>query len=157
MTNFLQQLINGVVLGSNYALIALGYTMVYGVLLLINFAHGDVYMFGAFMGYYAARFFQDLIRRVTEAATPSFLGYFVVHLIQGKNADEMSITGAVLIMAFSMIVCALLGMVIERFAYRPGRGGGRFALAFWLALLSAVIGHYLDGIQGLRIGTLAGF
>src|SRR5438552_7022942 len=54
METFLQQLINGISQGSAYALIALGYTMVYGVLRLINFAHSDVYMFGAFMGYYIA-------------------------------------------------------------------------------------------------------
>src|SRR5438552_4791069 len=54
METFLQQLINGISQGSAYALIALGYTMVYGVLRLINFAHSDVYMFGAFMGYYLA-------------------------------------------------------------------------------------------------------
>ena len=55
MTEFLQQLVNGITWGSVYALIALGYTMVYGILRLINFAHGDVYMLGAFFGYYAAR------------------------------------------------------------------------------------------------------
>jgi len=54
METFLQQLINGISQGSAYALIALGYTMVYGVLRLINFAHSDVYMFGAFMGFYLA-------------------------------------------------------------------------------------------------------
>jgi len=54
MSTFLQQLINGVSLGAIYSLIALGYTMVYGVLKLINFAHGDVYMVGAFMGFYLA-------------------------------------------------------------------------------------------------------
>jgi branched-subunit amino acid ABC-type transport system permease component len=53
MSTFLQQLINGISLGAIYSLIALGYTMVYGVLKLINFAHGDVYMVGAFMGYYS--------------------------------------------------------------------------------------------------------
>ena len=55
MTTFLQQLVNGISLGSIYALIALGYTMVYGVLRLINFAHGDVYMLGAYVGYYLSR------------------------------------------------------------------------------------------------------
>src|SRR5260221_7636504 len=54
MSTLLQQLINGISLGAIYALIALGYTMVYGILRLINFAHGDVYMVGAFMGYYLA-------------------------------------------------------------------------------------------------------
>src|SRR5579885_2184095 len=55
MSTFLQQLVNGVSLGSIYGLIALGYTMVYGILRLINFAHGDVYMVGAYVGYYLSR------------------------------------------------------------------------------------------------------
>ena len=56
MTEFLQQLINGLALGAIYALIALGYTLVYGVLRFINFAHSDVFMVGAFVGYYTAPF-----------------------------------------------------------------------------------------------------
>ncbi len=64
MNTFLQQLINGLSLGSIYALIALGYTMVYGVLRLINFAHGDVYMVGAYAGYY-------LSPRGSQGAQPS--------------------------------------------------------------------------------------
>lgn len=92
MTEFLQQIINGLGLGAIYALIALGYTMVYGVLRFINFAHSDVFMVGAFSGYFFSRFFQ------TE-----------------------SILGGVLVMVLSMIVCALLGMTIERLAYRPLR------------------------------------
>lgn len=94
MTTFLQQLVNGLSLGSIYALIALGYTMVYGILRLINFAHGDVYMVGAYVGYYASL-------RYREQA-PSFWH-------------------AAGIMLLSMSVCALLGVVIERFAYRPVR------------------------------------
>src|SRR5215831_19215507 len=125
MTNFLQQLINGIVLGSNYALIALGYTMVYGVLRLINFAHGDVYMLGAFMGYYIARFFQELVRKASEAAAPSAASYFAIHFLQGKTAEELSITGALIVMVSSMIICGFIGIIIERFAYRPGRGGAR--------------------------------
>ena len=58
MENFLQQIVNGLAVGSTYALIALGYTMVYGVLRLINFAHGDVFMVGAFVSCYATRFVQ---------------------------------------------------------------------------------------------------
>ena len=92
MTEFLQQIINGLGLGAIYALIALGYTMVYGVLRFINFAHSDVFMVGAFSGYFFSRFFQ------TE-----------------------SILGGVLVIVLSMIVCALLGMTIERLAYRPLR------------------------------------
>lgn len=92
VTEFLQQIINGLGLGAIYALIALGYTMVYGVLRFINFAHSDVFMVGAFSGYFFSRFFQ------TE-----------------------SILGGVLVIVLSMIVCALLGMTIERLAYRPLR------------------------------------
>jgi branched-chain amino acid transport system permease protein len=92
MTTFLQQLVNGLSLGSIYALIALGYTMVYGVLRLINFAHGDVYMVGAYVGYY-------LSRRL--------------------RGEEPSIVSALLVMLGAMVACAVLGMIIERFAYRP--------------------------------------
>ena len=101
MTTFLQQLVNGLSLGSIYALIALGYTMVYGVLRLINFAHGDVYMVGAYVGYY-------LSRRL--------------------RGDEPSIVGAVLVMLGSMLACALLGVLIERLAYRPVRREARLTL-----------------------------
>jgi branched-chain amino acid transport system permease protein len=125
LTNFLQQLINGIVLGSNYALIALGYTMVYGVLRLINFAHGDIYMLGAFMGYYVARFFQELVRRAAEAAAPSAAGYFAIHFLQGKSVGELSITGALIVMIVSMTICGFVGIIIERFAYRPVRHHSR--------------------------------
>jgi branched-chain amino acid transport system permease protein len=101
MTTFLQQLMNGLSLGSIYALIALGYTMVYGVLRLINFAHGDVYMVGAYVGYYLSR------------------------RLQGK---EPSLTAALLVMVGSMIACALLGIIIERLAYRPVRRASRLTL-----------------------------
>src|ERR1700758_4302786 len=108
MITFLQQLINGISQGSAYALIALGYTMVYGVLRLINFAHGDVYMFGAFMGYYAARYI--------PGSEQTFLGR------------------AITIMIVSMAISAAVGMLIERFAYRPSRGGYKMALGFWLGM-----------------------
>ena len=101
MTTFLQQLVNGLSLGSIYALIALGYTMVYGVLRLINFAHGDVYMVGAYVGYYLSR------------------------KLQGR---EPSIISAVLVMLGSMLACAVLGALIERLAYRPVRREARLTL-----------------------------
>jgi branched-chain amino acid transport system permease protein len=101
MSTLLQQLVNGLSLGSIYALIALGYTMVYGVLRLINFAHGDVYMVGAYAGYYLS------------------------HKLQGK---EPSLTSAILVMLGAMAACALLGVVIERFAYRPVRRASRLTL-----------------------------
>jgi branched-chain amino acid transport system permease protein len=101
MTTFLQQLVNGLSLGSIYALIALGYTMVYGVLRLINFAHGDVYMVGAYVGYFLSR------------------------RLQGS---EPSFVSALLVMLGSMIACGLLGILIERLAYRPVRREARLTL-----------------------------
>jgi len=101
MTTFLQQLVNGLSLGSIYALIALGYTMVYGVLRLINFAHGDVYMVGAYAGYYLSR---------------------------KLKGDEPSLVGALVVMLGAMLVCAVLGVIIERFAYRPVRRAARLTL-----------------------------
>src|SRR5262249_28347354 len=83
MEIFLQQLINGIVLGSIYALIALGYTMVYGVLRLINFAHGDVFMIGAFIGFYSAR--------ALNINNPSFLGAILVTSIAMAGAGSFSV------------------------------------------------------------------
>ena len=92
MSEFFQQLLNGVSLGAIYALLAIGYTMVYGVLRFINFAHSDVFMVGAFIGFYAA-----------------------------KVIPPGSIGGGLAILAAGMAGCALLGMAIERLAYRPLR------------------------------------
>ena len=95
MDTFVQQIINGLTVGAIYALIALGYTMVYGILRLINFAHGDVYMVGAFVGYFLA--FQ--------------LGF----------AAGPSLAGLAIVLIGSMIAAALVGIAMERFAYRPVR------------------------------------
>jgi branched-chain amino acid transport system permease protein len=95
LTEFLQHLVNGLSVGTIYALIALGYTMVYGVLKLINFAHGDVYMVGAFAGFYLS------------------------HAL-GVEQDP-TIPKAFVVFVGSMIICGLLGVAIERFAYRPLR------------------------------------
>jgi branched-subunit amino acid ABC-type transport system permease component len=94
---FLQQLANGIAWGSIYALIALGYTLVYGILRLINFAHGDVYMVGAFAAYYLAR------------------------LAGVREGVATAPVVALLVMIGAMATCALLGIVIERAAYRPVR------------------------------------
>jgi len=99
MEDFVQHLINGISLGSIYALIALGYTMVYGILQLINFAHSEVYMIGAFAAYYTA---QGLARVMGAELAPGL--FFFIALL-----------GA------SMLACSLLGLTIERFAYRPLR------------------------------------
>ncbi|HXI73897.1 MAG TPA: branched-chain amino acid ABC transporter permease [Verrucomicrobiae bacterium] len=96
MNEFLQQLINGLALGAIYALIALGYTMVYGVLRFINFAHGDVFMLGAFAGY----FLSPLVNKVLPA---------------------QSYVGGALVLVLAMALCAVIGMLIEFLAYRPLR------------------------------------
>src|SRR5687767_13277718 len=108
METFFQNLLNGIAAGSIYALIALGYTMVYGILKLINFAHGDVFMVGAFMGYYGAIMAGKWMNPQGSEAESSFL------LFAG-------------IMLFSMTVCALLGFLNERIAYRPLRNSPRIA------------------------------
>lgn len=95
MQDFLQHIINGTSLGSIYALIALGYTMVYGILQLINFAHSDVYMVGAFSAYYIAK--------LANLQSSPGVGSFIALLLA------------------AMVGCSLLGVSIERFAYRPLR------------------------------------
>ncbi|HEY1251392.1 MAG TPA: branched-chain amino acid ABC transporter permease [Thermoanaerobaculia bacterium] len=121
MTTFLQQLVNGLSLGSIYALIALGYTMVYGVLRLINFAHGDVYMVGAYVGYY-------LSRRL--------------------RGDQPSLISAVIVMLVSMLACALLGILIERFAYRPVRREARLTLLITAIGVSLLIENLAQLVFG---------
>jgi branched-chain amino acid transport system permease protein len=133
METFLQQLVNGISQGSAYALIALGYTMVYGVLRLINFAHSDVYMFGAFMGYYIAN----------NSWVKTHLG-------------DSALT-AILVLLGSMVLSAGLGILIERFAYRPGRGASRYAMAFWLGIAGAAAGQLAGGsVIAIVIGAAAG-
>lgn len=99
---FLQHIINGIGLGSIYALIALGYTMVYGILKLINFAHADVYMVGAFAAYYTARF-------LGIETSPGF-------------------TTLLILLAAAIVSCAVLGLLIERLAYRPLQNAPRLNL-----------------------------
>jgi branched-chain amino acid transport system permease protein len=103
MQTLLQNLLNGIAAGSIYALIALGYTMVYGILKLINFAHGDVVMIGSFVGFYA--------------------GNFLVK----TNGGASPYVNAGLVLLLSMIICGLLGFLIERVAYRPLRTAPRIA------------------------------
>ncbi len=95
MLSFVQQVVNGICQGSVYALIAIGYTMVYGIIKLINFAHCDIYMFGAYAGYFA-------ISVLNFGFTPTML--------------------------FAMGSCALLGMFIERVAYKPLRNSPKVTL-----------------------------
>jgi branched-chain amino acid transport system permease protein len=101
VSEFLQQLVNGITWGSVYALIALGYTMVYGILRLINFAHGDVYMLGAFLAFYLARWL-----------TPT-------HMPSGPMA--------IVVLLGAMLGSGIIGYLIERFAYRPVRRSSRLS------------------------------
>ena len=105
MQTFLQNLFNGIALGAIYALIALGYTMVYGILKLINFAHGDVVMLGAFVGFYAGNRVQ-------------------AHIAGGGISSWL---WAAAIMLLAMIACGIFGYLNERIAYRPLRRSPRIA------------------------------
>ena len=116
MTQFLQQLINGLSLGSIYALIALGYTMVYGIIKLINFAHGDIYMLGAYIG-------------------------FICTAQLGMGFFSALIT--------AMALCALIGVVIERIAYKPLRNATRIT-----ALITAIgVSYFLEASTQKVMGT----
>ena len=104
MDTFIQLTINGFTLGSVYALIALGYSLVYGILKLLNFAHGDVFMVGSFIGFGALQ----LLGGSTDPKVPTWVLLVLITLA-------------------AMAGCALLGVVIERFAYRPLRNAPRIA------------------------------
>lgn len=121
MTEFLQQIINGLALGSIYALLALGYTMVYGVLRFINFAHSDVFMIGAFVGLYLSRSF-----------------------------PTHSVGGGLVVLAGAMAVCAALGIIIERLAYRPLRNRSKLNVlitAIGVSLFLENAGQFIFGAR----------
>jgi branched-chain amino acid transport system permease protein len=105
VSEFFQQIINGLSLGSIYALIALGYTMVYGILKLINFAHGEVFMVGAYAGFYSA-------------------GVFGVDRYEASGAG-FPLALALVVLVFAMATSAALGVTIEGLAYRPVRSAPR--------------------------------
>src|SRR5581483_8908108 len=140
MIEFLQQLINGLSLGAIYALIALGYTMVYGVLRFINFAHGDVFMIGAFAGLYLAP-------RV------------MIHFPQ-PDPDRFTwgpAGGAVCVVLLAMLVCAVLGIIIEKLAYRPLRDRPRLTAlitAIGVSIFLENFGQFLFGVDPQSFPTL---
>ena len=106
---FLSYLINGISMGSIYAIIALGYTMVYGIAKMLNFAHGDVIMVGGYVAFYAMSF-----------ASSSFLGEEPSALAWGLST--------LVCVILAMIVCTVLGVIIEGLAYRPLRQAGSLAV-----------------------------
>lgn len=116
---FVEQVLNGLQLGFIYALIALGYTMVYGIVKLINFAHGDVFMFGAFTSFYAVATLQ--------------LHRWPAWLFPDMAEGAVMLIGTVTVILMSMLFSATLAVVIERFAYKPLRSKPRIA-----ALITAI-------------------
>jgi branched-chain amino acid transport system permease protein len=127
VTEFFQHLVNGLSVGTIYALIALGYTMVYGVLKLINFAHGDVYMVGAFAGFY---------------------------LSQAFGVEQNPTIGkALAVLVGSMAICGALGVTIERFAYRPLRQRPRLAALITAIGVSLFLEYFfqLPGFFGGKV------
>ncbi|MBS1904840.1 MAG: branched-chain amino acid ABC transporter permease [Bacteroidetes bacterium] len=124
MGELLQQLVNGISLGAIYALIALGYTMIYGVLRFINFAHGDVFMVGAFSGYFVA----NAISHVLPVGSP---------------------LAAVVVFLAAMTICALLGATIEYLAYRPLRSRPKLTV-----LITAIgVSLFLEYLSQLLFGA----
>ena len=121
MTIFLQQLVNGLSLGSIFALVALGYTMVYGIIKLINFAHGDIYMVGA------------------------YIGYFVI------TGLHLGVVPAIII---AMAACALLGVVIEKIAYKPLRHASRITSLITAIGVSLFLEYTMQYFMGAGVRTM---
>src|ERR1700723_1024097 len=126
MEYFVQQLINGITLGSIYGLIAIGYTMVYGIIGMINFAHGDIFMVGAFLALIA----------------------FLVLVAFGITAVPLAL---LIVLLVSMALTALYGWTVERIAYRPLRGSFRLAPLISAIGMSIVLQNYVQVSQGARV------
>ncbi len=129
MAYFLQQLINGVTLGATYGLIAIGYTMVYGIIGMINFAHGDIYMVGAFI---------------------SLVGFLLLGLF-GITYVPLA---CFLVLIFAMGFTAVYGWAVERLAYRPLRGSQRLAPLISAIGVSIVLQNFVQLSQGARVKPL---
>ncbi|ODT28446.1 MAG: branched-chain amino acid ABC transporter permease LivH [Kaistia sp. SCN 65-12] len=126
MQYFIQQLINGLTLGSIYGLIAIGYTMVYGIVGMINFAHGDIFMVGAFVA-------------------------LIVFLILAAAFYSVPVVVALLIMMIvSMILVSIYNWVIEKVAYRPLRGSFRLAPLITAIGMSIALSNFVQVTQGPR-------
>jgi branched-chain amino acid transport system permease protein len=122
---FFQQLINGLTLGSVYGLIAIGYTMVYGIIGMVNFAHGDVYMIGAFQA-------------------------MIMLLICGVLAISWVPAILLLMLIVSVVLTAAYGWTVERIAYRPLRGSSRLAPLISAIGMSILLENYVQLVQGPR-------
>lgn len=129
MEYFVQQLINGVTLGSIYGLIAIGYTMVYGIIGMINFAHGDVFMIGAFI---------------------SLLAFLVLGVL-GVTWVPLAL---LLVLTVAMLLTSVYGWAVERLAYRPLRGSFRLAPLISAIGMSIFLQNYVQLLQGARVRPL---
>jgi branched-chain amino acid transport system permease protein len=129
MEYFLQQLINGLTLGAIYGLIAIGYTMVYGIIGMINFAHGEIYMIGAFI---------------------SLIAFLVLGII-GITWLPLAL---LLVLAAAMLFTAVYGWTLERIAYRPLRGSPRLAALISAIGASIFLQNYVQIFQGARVKPL---
>ncbi len=129
MEYFLQQLINGLTLGSIYGLIAIGYTMVYGIIGMINFAHGDVFMVGTYIALIA----------------------FLALLAIGITAIPVALF---LVLIIAMAITALYGWTVERLAYRPLRGSFRLAPLISAIGMAIALQNYIQVAQGARVKPL---
>jgi len=126
---FLQQLINGLTLGAVYGLIAIGYTMVYGIIGMINFAHGEIYMIGAFV---------------------TVISFVVLGLAGAHNVAVM----LMIVLAVSIAVTSLYGWTVERVAYRPLRHAPRLAPLISAIGMSVLLQNYVQLLQGARVKTM---
>src|SRR6478609_8763071 len=129
MEYFLQQLINGLTLGSIYGLIAIGYTMVYGIIGMINFAHGDIFMVGAFIALIA----------------------FLLIMSLGLTLIPLAL---VLVLILAMLLTAVWGWTIERIAYRPLRESFRLAPLITAIGMSIILQNFIQVAQGARVKPL---
>jgi len=129
MEYFLQQVINGLTLGAIYGLIAIGYTMVYGIIGMINFAHGDVFMIGAFIAIIS----------------------FVLLATLGIASVPLAI---LIVLALTMLFTAAYGWTVERIAYRPLRGSFRLAPLISAIGMSIFLQNYVQLLQGARVKPL---
>ncbi len=129
MEYFLQQLINGLTLGAIYGLIAIGYTMVYGIIGMINFAHGEIYMIGAFIA-------------------------LISFLVLGDGAGGWIPLALITVLLVSMVLTAVYGWALERLAYRPLRGSPRLAALISAIGMSIALQNYVQLAQGARTKAL---
>ncbi|USG61704.1 branched-chain amino acid ABC transporter permease LivH [Sneathiella marina] len=132
MEYFTQQLINGLTLGSIYGLIAIGYTMVYGIIGMINFAHGDIFMVGSFIAL--------IVITALGLTVSTGLGLTILALI--------------LVLVSAMVIASVFGWTIERLAYRPLRGSFRLAPLITAIGISIVLQNYIQISQGARVKPL---